>query len=83
MNLLELRNGIVHADGADGNDYTLCGVTAERVLKSIEEYTEDDFLRETETEPCMVYTDRKIDCESCATIIRHCCKLGVRAIAKA
>ena len=80
MNLLELCRGIVHADGADGNDYTLCGVTAENVLQSSEEYTAEVFAAETETEPCMVYTDKKIDCPECACIIRYCCKLGIRAI---
>lgn len=80
MNLLEIRNGIVHADCADGNDYTLCGVTAERILNSVAEYTPETSMKETETEPCMVYTNKKIDCETCASIIRYCVNLGTRAI---
>ena len=82
MNLLEISKGIVHADGPDGNDYTLCGVTAERARKSMDEYTADVFASETETEPCMVKTKDKIDCETCAAIIRYCCKLGIRSIKK-
>lgn len=82
MNLEEIRNGVVHAEGPMSNDYTLCGVTTENELKSREEYTEDRFLQETETEPYFVRTEAKVDCETCAAIIRHCCKLGTRVIAK-
>lgn len=80
MNLLEIREDIVHADGGNGDDHTLCGVTSERVLDDISEYTYDVAMRESELVPCMVYTERKIDCPTCATIIRHCCKLGLRSI---
>lgn len=38
MNLLELRNNIVHADSGDGNDYTLCGVSASNIIEHKEEY---------------------------------------------
>lgn len=82
MNLEEIRNGIVHADGAMGNDYTLCGITTENMLKSRDEYTEEKFVKETETEPCIVRTKAKVDCETCAAIIRHCCELGTRVIKK-
>lgn len=79
MNLLELRNNVVHADSSDGNDYTLCGVSASNIIKHKEEYDEDD---ETETEPYMIPTHKKITCENCATIIRYCCRLTTRSIKK-
>lgn len=79
MNLLELRNNVVHADCSDGNDYTLCGVSASNVIGNKEEYDE---VNETETEPYMISTDKKITCDKCATIIRYCCRLGTRSIKK-
>lgn len=79
MNLLELRNGIVHADSAEGIDYTLCGLDAEIIVNSRAEYHPED---ETETEPYMMPTRLKVTCPRCAAIIRYCCKLGVRAIGK-
>ena len=60
MNLLELRNGIVHAEGAGGMDYTLCGVTAENILEDIRKYPDKLHVPETETEPYMAYTDEKV-----------------------
>lgn len=82
MNLEEIRNGVVHADGPMSNDYTLCGITTENELKSRDEYTEQMFVEETETEPYFVKTEAKVDCEVCARIIRHCCELGTRVIKK-
>ena len=82
MNLEELRNGVVHADGPMSNDYTLCGITTENMLESRDEYTEEEFVKETETEPYIVRTKAKVDCETCAAIIRYCCKLGTRVIKK-
>lgn len=79
MNYLEIREGIVHADGGTGDDHTLCGVTSERLLESIDDYA-DEADRETDTEPCMVATDRKINCPDCARIIRYCCRLGTKSI---
>lgn len=79
MNLLELRNGLVHADAADGIDYTLCGVSAEIVIHSRAEYHPEN---ETETEPYMIQTDRKITCPKCAMVIRYCVALGTRAIGR-
>ena len=79
-NLLEMRNGLVHADAADGNDYTLCGVSASNILNDGEEYSAEMFMEETETEPYMQYTGDKINCPTCAAIIRFCCKLGTRSI---
>lgn len=81
-NLLELRNRIVHADSADGIDYTLCGISASDILNDKEEYTADLSLNETETEPYLCRTSQKISCPKCAAIIRFCCKLGTRSIDK-
>jgi hypothetical protein len=75
----ELRNGFVHADGAGGNDYTLCGVTTENTLRGGEVYEPDI---ESETEPYMRETSERITCPTCAMIILHCIRLGRRAIAK-
>lgn len=80
MNLLEINRGIVHADGHGGDDHTLCGVTAEKVLDDIADYDSDG--EDIEMAPCMKYTNRKIDCPECAAIIRHCCRIGTRAIKK-
>lgn len=79
MNLLEFRNGLVHADASDGLDYTLCGTSAEKIIHSRAEYYPED---ETETEPYMMWTDRKITCPKCAMIIRYCVALGTRAIGR-
>ena len=78
-NLLEIRRGIVHADSGDGLDYTLCGVTAERLISDMSEYDKDD---ETPYEPLMIRTDRKIDCPKCAATILYCCSLGKKSISK-
>ena len=78
-NLFEFQTGRVHADGYDGIDYTLCGVTAENIIHSRAEYCPED---ETETEPYMMPTERKITCPKCAAIIRYCVKLGTRAIGR-
>ena len=82
MNLLELRSGTVHADAACGLDYTLCGVSASNILNSKKDYADGKFIWETETEPCMVYTNEKINCEGCEQIIRYCCKLGLESLKK-
>ena len=79
-NLLELRSGTVHADSGDGMDYTLCGLTAERCLENAGEYTDEVRAKESEIVPCMTYTDSKIDCETCARIIRYCCRLGLKSL---
>ena len=78
MNLLELKTGVVHADCPGGNDYTLCGITAENIISSRKDY---DPYHETETEPAMLKTSRKITCPDCAGIIRYCVALGTKAIA--
>lgn len=70
-NLLEIQNDIVHADGAI-DDHTLCGVTTEITIDRIEKY---DPERETETEPTMLKTNRKINCETCLAIIKHCVEI--------
>jgi hypothetical protein len=82
MNLEELRNGVVHADGPMSNDYTLCDITTENTLESRNEYTDLEISRESETEPYFAPTKAKIDCEVCARIIRYCCKLGTKSIKK-
>lgn len=79
MNYLELSIGIVHADGAI-DDHTLCGVTVENLLSSADEFTEEMFANESELAPYMAPTNEKITCDHCAMIIRHCCKLGTKAI---
>ena len=81
MNYLELSKGIVHADGAI-DDHTLCGVTVENPISSADEVTEEMYANESELVPYMVPTSAKITCDQCAMIIRHCCKLGTRAIKK-
>lgn len=78
VNLLEARHGIVHADGGDGDDHTLCGVDAQWVLESESEY--DPRKDTSEFCPVMIRTNKKINCARCAAIIRHCVKLGVKAI---
>lgn len=79
MNLLEIRNGLVHADAADGVDYTLCGASASIVIDSRKDYYPDE---ETETDPYLLRTNRKITCPKCAAIIRYCVALGTRAIGR-
>ena len=81
-NLLECRNGLVHANSAEGLDYTLCGVSASDLLKDGEEYTAEMSINETETEPYMKYTGHKINCPTCAAIIRFCCKLGLKSLSR-
>lgn len=78
MNLLEISRGIVHADGHSGDDHTLCGVTAANILDDITAYEPDK--EDIVMSPCMMYTNRKIDCPECAAIIRHCCRLGLRSL---
>lgn len=80
MNLLELNNGIVHADSFDGMDYTLCGITAENLIDSKDEYFPED--ENVEIVPVMMKTARKITCSKCARIIRYCVKLGLKSIGK-
>ncbi len=80
MNYEELRNGLVHADSGAGIDYTLCGVTTENTIGHWEPY---DQVRESETEPYMRETTKKITCPMCAHIILHCVRLGRRSIRKA
>lgn len=78
MNLLEISRGIVHADGQGGDDHTLCGVSAANILDDITAYEPN--REDIELWPCMMYTNRKIDCPDCAAIIRHCCRLGLRSL---
>ena len=78
-NLLEITRNLVHADSGNGMDYTLCGVTAERVISDMSEYDKED---ESRYEPFMIETDRKIDCPKCASTIRHCCSLGLKSLSK-
>lgn len=80
-NYLELSKGIVHADGIF-DDHTLCGVTTENLLVSVDEFTYEMFAAEKEYLPYMAPTNEKITCDECAMIIRHCCKIGTRAIKK-
>lgn len=81
MNYVELSNGIVHAEGAI-DDHTLCGLTTENLLKSADEFTDEMRANEIEYLPYMAPTAEKITCDHCALIIRHCCKLGTKAINK-
>ena len=78
-NLLEVRENIVHADSADGMDYTLCGVTAENIINSMREY---DAADESECEPAMLKTNKKINCPKCAAIIRYCHGIRLSSIDK-
>lgn len=79
MNYLELSKGVIHADGAI-DDHTLCGVTVENQLSSADEFTAEMYANESELAPYMAPTRAKITCDQCAMIIRHCCKLGTKAI---
>lgn len=79
MNLLELKNGIVHADGPDGHDATLCGLTAEKIVASRKDWHPED---ETELVPALMRTNRKVTCWYCANTIRHCIALGAKAIGR-
>lgn len=76
-NLLEIRNGLVHADSGNGCDTTLCCLTAEKCISSLDEYDES---RESCTEPYLMYVSDKINCPKCAETIRYCCKLGLKSI---
>lgn len=78
-NLLEISKGIVHADGCDGNDYTLCGLTAENILSSIKEYDPEN---ESEIVPSLLKSNKKINCASCMAIIRYCHKIPLSALSK-
>lgn len=80
-NLLEVRNGLVHADSDKGSVYTLCGVGADNLFESLPK----DYCREEDefsTEPIFLYTDKKITCSDCISTIKHCCKLGLKSIDK-
>ena len=77
MNIWEISRNIIHADGADGDDHTLCGVTSEKEIPDMSEY---DRERESELVPYVMKTRQKITCPKCAAIIRHCCTLGRRSI---
>lgn len=79
MNYLEITPNIVHTNGADGNDYTLCGLTSEKLISEMSEYDRD---REDDLLPYMMETTKKITCPKCAEIIRYCCALGKRSIGK-
>ena len=81
MNYLELSKGTIHAEGAI-DDHTLCGVTAENMLSRIDEFTAEMYANESELAPYMAPTSEKITCDRCAMIIRHCCKLGTKAISR-
>lgn len=83
QNLLEMRNGLVHADSGSGIDYTLCCLTAETACDEDEipfdyDKEEDKFS----TEPLLVWTNKKITCPKCIDTIKHCCKLGLKSIGK-
>lgn len=78
-NFYECARDIVHAPCSHGNDYSLCGLTVEKVIPSKADYdpdAEDDIL------PQMVETTEKVTCPDCAEIIRYCLKLGEKAIAR-
>lgn len=78
-NYLECAQGIVHADSGDGQDHTLCGLTAERILDSEADYAPEE---DSELVPALVETNKKITCPKCAAIIRWCCHLGTKSIGK-
>lgn len=80
-NLLEVRNGFVHADGEGSNDYTLCGLTSETACNEIPfDYDRDE--DRFSTEPLLVWTEKKITCPKCIATIKHCLKLGLKSIGK-
>ena len=81
QNLLEVRCGVVHADGDGGDDYTLCGLTAENAVNTLPPYYDADYDMQS-TEPILIYTNKKINCAKCVSIIKHCCKLGTKSIDK-
>lgn len=81
QNLLEVRCGTVHADGDGGDDYTLCGLTSENTFSTIPLNYDEDYDRQS-TEPILIRTNKKINCSKCASIIKYCCKLGVKSIGK-
>ena len=78
-NFYECAKDIVHAQGAGGQDYTLCGLTADTILDSKKDFDPDN---ESDVVVQMVETKDKVTCPDCATIIRHCCALGTKSIAK-
>lgn len=80
-NLLEVRNGLVHADNGRGDDFTLCGVTTETACneKPFDYDMDNDKFSFT---PLMLYTAEKITCPVCIATIKHCCKLGLKSIDK-
>lgn len=78
-NLLEVRNGLVHADGVEGMDYTLCCLTAETACDEIpSDYDRDE--DEFSIVPLVVWTEKKITCPKCIATIKHCLKLGLKSI---
>ena len=78
-NYYECARDIVHAPCPGGDDHTLCGVTADTILGDVSDFDPD---RESDCVVQMVETERKITCPDCAEIIRHCLKLGNKAIAR-
>lgn len=79
-NLLEVRYGIVHADSDDNDDHTLCGVDAEHTIDDEKDYDPKDDM--SEYEHVMAWTNKKINCSKCASIIRYCVKLGLKSLDK-
>lgn len=53
------EDNMVHADGASGDDRTLCGV----ILEGIEGRHQ------------MIETDARVDCGHCIGIVEHCRKI--------
>ena len=78
-NYYECARDIVHAPCASGQDYTLCGLTAEKIISSKRDFDPD---AESDVLPQMVESDKKVTCPDCIAIIRHCLALGKRAIAR-
>ena len=78
-NYYECARDIVHAPCAGGDDHTLCGVTADTILEDVSDF---DPNRECDWVIQMVETEKRITCPVCAAIIRHCIKLGKKAIAR-
>ena len=54
----EINSEVLHMGGADGNDYTLCGITLDG----------DDLTAGSYTE----ITAPRVTCPSCVAIIQHC-----------
>lgn len=78
-NFYECAKDIVHAQGAGGQDYTLCGLTADTILDSKKDFDPDN---ESDVVVQMVETAEKVTCPECAEIIRYCLKLGEKSIAR-